>query len=87
MCPRVSRGFLLTLAALVLVLSLTHTPGAVLGFLHWVSSGVLSLCGGWAGSLSYAWHVCGHRGQLWSYLVLVALVLCFVCLLLFLNNA
>ena len=38
-------------------------------------------------SLSYAWHVCGHRGQLWSYLALVALVLCFVCLLLFLHNA
>lgn len=46
-----------------------------------------SLTGGWTGSLSYAWHACGHRGQLWSDLVLVALVLCFVCLLLFLNNA
>ena len=38
-------------------------------------------------SLSYAGHVCGHSGQLWSYLVLVVLVLCFVCLLLFLHNA
>lgn len=38
-------------------------------------------------SLSYAWHVCGHRGQLWRYLVLVVLVLCLVCLLLFLHNA
>ena len=46
----------------------------------------LSIVAGLA-SLSDAWHVCGHGGQLWSYSVLVVLVLCFVCLLLFLHNA
>ena len=68
--------------------SLTHPPQeqsqvSFAGSHHHFS---LSMVAGLA-SLSYAGHVCGHSGQLWSYLVLVVLVLCFVCLLLFLHNA
>lgn len=81
-------GTPLTLAALVPTLESDSSPQeqsqvSFAGSHHHFS---LSMVAGLA-SLSYAQHVCGHSGQLWSYLVLVVLVLCFVCLLLFLHNA
>lgn len=82
MCMGVSRGphgALLTGLPWSQCWSLTHAPGAVLGFFCRISPGRLPLCGGWSGPLSYAWHVCDHRdsyGVTWCWLFWF---LCFVC--------